>query len=153
MPLLLRLATAKDLPTLIPLVKAYHKFEQAGSVDADAIECALEPLLSSADFGCVWLIELEDKPVGYIALCFGYSIEFGGRDAFIDEFFIVPDQRGKGLGKAVLAQAQAEAEKLDIKALHLEVGQSNQRAQRLYAALGFEPRERFFLMSCYLPGK
>ena len=144
---LIRPASKSDLPVLVQLIKAYHEFEQASPYDMDAIAQAVKPLLLSDNFGRIWLIERETQPIGYIALCYGYSIEFAGRDAFVDEFFIVPEYRGQGLGRAVLTQIQSEAKNLDIKALHLEVGRTNERAQRLYSAIGFEPRERFLLMS------
>ncbi len=35
----------------------------------------------------LWTIYWEDQVVGYIALTFGFSFEYKGRDAFIDEFF------------------------------------------------------------------
>ena len=97
--------------------------------------------------GRIWLICSESQPVGYIAICIGYSIEFAGRDAFIDEMFIVPEQRAKGIGKAALGLVKSEAASLGIRALHLEVARTNERAKRLYASAGFVARERFFLMS------
>ena len=81
-------------------------------------------------------------------LCFGYTIEFVGRDAFIDEFFIQEEARGLGIGRQVLAFAKQEAAKLGIVALHLEVARTNEKAKRLYAKAGFDAREQFHLMSC-----
>ena len=40
-------------------------------------------------------LEAAGKAVGYAAVTFGYSLEFGGRDAFLDEFFLsetVPEE-------------------------------------------------------------
>ena len=87
---------------------------------------------------------------GYIALTYGYSLEFGGRDAFIDEFYIRPDFRGEGLGQTILGLIQQEAERLGIRALHLEVARTNLRAQRLYARANFQPRNKYVLMSATL---
>ena len=88
--------------------------------------------------------------VGYAALCFGYSIEFRGRDAFVDELFIAEQARGKGLGSRVLELIRKEAARLGIVALHLEVARDNTRARRLYEKWGFRARERYYLMSCDL---
>ncbi len=49
------------------------------------------------------------RPAGYIAICKGNSIEFCGFDAFIDEFFIRAESRGKGPRAKVLELAKAEA--------------------------------------------
>jgi len=35
--------------------------------------------------GRVWLIQYQGQVIGYVILTLGYSLEYGGRDAFIDE--------------------------------------------------------------------
>jgi hypothetical protein len=57
-------------------------------------------LLHDKRLGEIWLVRKADSLIGYIAVCYSYSIEFGGRDAFIDEFYIVAAERGKGTGGA-----------------------------------------------------
>ena len=64
--------------------------------------------------------------------------------------FIVPEHRGKGFGKTVLALVKSEAALLGVKALHLEVARSNEGARRLYRSAGFVSREQFFVMSVHL---
>lgn len=145
----LRIAEVTDVDVLLPLVRQYHEFEQIEMSDADRIK-AFSPLLGQNTLGQIWLILSSEQVVGYIALCFGYSIEFGGRDAFVDEFFIEAATRGQGLGREVLATIKAEATHRGIIALHLEVARTNRRAKKLYTALGFEAREHFHLMSCPL---
>lgn len=143
-------ASIDNVAVLTQLVRQYHEFEQTPPYDEAIIEQALRPLLENPELGTIWLIQNQDKTIGYIALCYGYSLEFGGRDAFIDEFFIVSEQRGQGIGKRVLAQVKAEAWRSGIKALHLEVNRDNKAAQRLYNALGFQLRDPFMLMSQHL---
>ena len=46
---------------------------------------ALLGLLGNSNFGLAWLVCDSGTAVGYIVLCFGYSLEFLGRDAFIDD--------------------------------------------------------------------
>ncbi len=146
----LRRATAADTGTLMPLVRAYHEFEGIDATDAERL-ATLRPLLGEGDgLGTIWLIETPDGAVGYIALCFGYSIEFGGRDAFVDEFFIVEAERGRGLGREVLERVKAQAAEAGVRALHLEVARTNTAAKNFYGKAGFESRERFHLMSCRL---
>ena len=145
----LRRGTAADLGDLLPLVAAYHEFEGIGSSDKQRRE-SLSFLLRDQDFGAVWCISHDDELAGYIALCKGYSIEFGGFDAFIDEFYLAAEFRSKGIGGEALNAIKAEALKLDINALHLEVARDNTRARRLYAAHGFEAREKYLLMSAEL---
>ncbi|NJL87601.1 MAG: GNAT family N-acetyltransferase [Leptolyngbyaceae cyanobacterium SM1_1_3] len=146
MDMILKLAQTDDLAVLLPLVQDYHAFEQI-SLPLEPLKQALLFLVETETAGRIWLIQQSAETVGYITLCFGYSIEFLGRDAFIDEFFIMSSRRGQGLGTAVLEHLQIEAQQLGVKALHLEVAKDNPRSQRLYRATGFRPRERYILMS------
>jgi len=151
-------ADASRLDALLPLVRGYHEFEHVHMSDADRA-AAVAPLLGpGSTLGCIWLIRMAEgsgdgpggEAVGYVALCFGYSIEFRGRDAFVDEFFLVESARGQGLGSRVLERVKAEARALGIAALHLEVARDNARARRLYEQWGFGAREQYTLMSCSL---
>jgi ribosomal protein S18 acetylase RimI-like enzyme len=145
----LQIAESKDQELVLAYVRAYHELE--GIDHSQDVTSSILPLLGESPLGRVWLIYTETRPVGYVAVCFGYSIEFAGRDAFIDEMFIVPEQRSKGIGKAALGLVRSEAASLGIKALHLEVARTNDRARRLYSSAGFTAREKFCLMSVRTP--
>jgi GNAT superfamily N-acetyltransferase len=145
----IRLATAHDKAAVLELVRKYHEFEEI-TFKEKATANALTPLLQHSDVGRIWLIEIAGSTIGYVALCFGYSIELGGRDAFVDEMYILEEHRGKGIGKTVLKNLQSKARELEVKALHLEVERSNDRARNLYLSLGFSSRDRFHLMTCAL---
>jgi len=145
----LELAEKQDLDRLLPLVRAYHEFEHIDSNAADR-RAALLRLLGDRDLGGIWLIYGNDQLAGYIALCRGFSIEFNGFDGFIDEFYLQPEFRGQGIGRRVLDAIKDKARDLEINALHLEVARDNGRARRLYAAAGFEARDKYLLMTAPL---
>lgn len=142
----LKRAAPGQIDQVIPFVASYHEFEgikQSDRVRHDAVN----QLLVHTECGGIWLVLDDDLPVGYVALCKGFSIEFGGFDAFVDELYIDETHRGKGVGKQVLELIKPEARRLGILALHLEVARDNTRARKLYASLGFEGREKYLLMS------
>ena len=144
-------ANTSHLAILLPMVRDYHAFEKIVLNDEQRAN-ALSPLLNvNSEHGRIWLIKNNDAAIGYIALCFGYSIEFCGRDAFIDELFVISSERGKGVGRYVLEQIKHYAADLNIAALHLEVAHHNQAAKSLYSGLGFVPREKMHLMSYTVP--
>lgn len=144
---LLRAAGAADLDILLPLVADYHRFEGLELTDRQR-RAALAPLLAPASaLGLIWLVCEDERAVGYVAVCYGYSIEFAGRDAFIDEFFLLPEARGRGLGRMALARVQEAMRAQGIVALHLEVQRDNARARRLYRRSGFRARDRYHLMT------
>lgn len=149
MSMQLRIAGEQDLDQLLPLLRDYHQFENIESSAAER-ESALRRLITERSLGGVWLIYSKQALAGYIALCRGFSIEFNGFDAFIDEFYLSPQYRAQGIGREVLEAIKGKARELDIAALHLEVARDNQRARKLYLAAGFEPRDKYLLMSAFL---
>ena len=139
-------AGPEDIDRLLPLVAAYHAFEQIGMRDTDRRR-ALMPLLEGIPLGEVWLIGRREAPMGYIAFGLGWSIEFKGPDAFVDEIFLTEAARGHGIGAAVLDAAVARLKAQGVVALHLEVARGNDAAQDFYARHGFDRRDRYFLMT------
>ncbi len=142
----LNLAKADDLGRLMPLVAAFHK-DMGIDMDDAAREAALLPLLEGSPHGAVYLVGPGRAPIGYVIITFGWSVEFGGMDGFVDEFFIRPGVRGRGIGSEVLRQLPKALASAGMKALHLEVSRDDHKAQNLYTRLRFEPREKYMLMS------
>ncbi|AFY97039.1 GNAT family N-acetyltransferase [Chamaesiphon minutus] len=145
----IKIASIADLEILLPLVRAFHEFENLQIAD-DRRKSSLITLLGNKEFGGIWIIYSDLQPVGYITLCVGYSIEFGGKDAFIDEFYINPEFRGRGIGTQTLESIELAAKDLDIRAIHLEVARTNTKAHRLYERSNFKTREKYVLMSVNL---
>jgi ribosomal protein S18 acetylase RimI-like enzyme len=108
--------------------------------DGDAARRAFSQLLDDDSLGCVWLAEVERTAVGYIVMTLGFSMEFAGRDAFVDDLFVRAAQRGGGFGSALLDTLISECRRRDVRAVHLEVAPDNPRAKRLYASRGFRDR-------------
>jgi ribosomal protein S18 acetylase RimI-like enzyme len=142
-----RIATESDADTLLPFMRDYYAFDGHAFIT----------LLRDPSLGRVWLIlantiEAEknsktagELPVGYIVLCFGYSLEWLGRDAFVDEFYLLTDYRGRGWGRKTMAFLEDAARSLNVTALHLEVMHRNTNALELYRKLGFEGHKSSFL--------
>ncbi len=151
MELALRPVAEDDLSQLLVFMKVFHELEHISMTDKQR-EAAIRPLLGENENGRIWMIVVDGNDVGYIVLGFGYSIEFGGRDAFIDEFFIQSAARGQGIGRQVLKLVKDKARKLGVSAVHLEVAHANKRAQHLYRESGFDGREQYYLMSVNLNG-
>ena len=106
---------------------------------------AIHGLVADASRGRLWLIEPGGETAGYVALTFGWSLEYLGRDAFIDDLYLRAPFRGRGLGTRVMEQVEAEARAHDVQALHLEVGRDNRAGQALYFRRGFRDNDRQLL--------
>ena len=133
------------------MVAAYHAHEGITQRPDFALANTLRGLIDHPDRGRIWMIEDRGQPAGYLAIAFGYSIELGGREAAIDEIFVTPDHRGKGLGSGALAEFLDWAGREQLVAIHLDVAPDNDGARRLYSRHGFESLMDYDLMSCLLP--
>lgn len=140
------LATPKEAAKLLPLIAAFHA-EFGIEMSDEAREAAVMPLLEGAPFGAAWLIGPSMAPTGYVIITFGWSIELGGMDAFVDELYIRPPVRGRGIASEVLSALAATLREAQVKALHLEVARSDEKAQSLYKRAHFELRDTYCLMT------
>jgi ribosomal protein S18 acetylase RimI-like enzyme len=140
----LALAGPADLEELLALLARFDA-SQGYAFDAAVARAALGALLARPELGRVYRILREGASVGYAALTFGWSLEWGGRDAFVDEIFVEEAARGRGVGRAALRALAVEAERLGVRALHLEVETANETAQALYRSEGFAGHERRIL--------
>ena len=67
-------------------------------------------------------------------------MEYGGPDAFIDDLFVRPRYRRRGLGRSALAALFAECERRHVLAVHVEVHEDNVAANALYGSYGLALR-------------
>lgn len=142
----LTLAKSEHLERLTALCVAFHSEEGITQSDEDR-RAALAPLLEGSPYGAVYLIGPARAPIGYLVVCFGWSVEFGGLDAILDELYIRPGVRGRGIAtESLIALPRALAEG-GLRAIHLEVDRENAAAIKLYKRAGFAPRERYMFMS------
>ncbi len=138
----IRKARAADVAVLMPLVRSLHDHE--GLPTTAETEASLRRVVESPELGFVLVAE-SGQVVGYIVIGFGFSLEFGGRDAFVDELFVEESSRRQGFGEAMLASAQRECIDAGIRALHLEVEHANAEARLLYERLGYSSHQRHLL--------
>jgi ribosomal protein S18 acetylase RimI-like enzyme len=149
-----RQATASDRSALISLCAAYRRAD-AQEQATQLVGAAVDAALAGDSLIHVYMIELLEESarrgegatmlVGYLALTVGFSIEAGGRDAFIDELYIEPPVQGRGLGRRALLFAEQLCHQLGVRRVCLEVERENARAKKLYSALGFREHRRHLL--------
>lgn len=133
-----------DIEALLPMMVDFYEHEHL-PFDEQRLRVTLQKIIDNDFFGQVWLIESEGKKIGYTVLTFGFSLEFHGRDAFVDELYISPDYRGCGIGKQTLDFLAEACRAHGISALHLEVDRSNTIAQEVYRQKNFKDHDRYLL--------
>jgi GNAT superfamily N-acetyltransferase len=139
-----RVAAIADLTILLELVRKFHETEQL-PFDETVDREVLANFFADTSLGQLWLIQLGNEVIGYIMVTFGYSLEYRGRDAFIDEFYLYPQYRRQGIGTKTLAFAEDACRVSGVQALHLEADFKNPDAQRLYQRTGYQNHERILM--------
>ena len=91
-----------------------------------------------AQHGAVILLALADeRPIG-AAVCFRGFSTFAARPLLnVHDLAVLPDFRGRGIGRALLEAVEARARETGCCKLTLEVHQDNERARALYKSFGF----------------
>jgi GNAT superfamily N-acetyltransferase len=141
----MRQAHRDDIPTLLSLMSDFYA-ESGYVLDHARAESAFAAILSDERLGFVWLIDDETKDVGYFVVTLRFGMEYGGLIACIDDLFVVPQSRNKGLSTAALIQARDLCKTSGIRAITVEVGFGNGAAQAVYRHVGLvEVAERQLL--------
>lgn len=102
----------------------------------------LTTLLAEPGQGFVLVALAEEKPIGVAYVARILSLEHGGWSGWLDELYVLPPWRERGVGSALLAAAIAGATARDWESLDLEVDSNHQRVIPLYERNRFEPVHR-----------
>jgi GNAT superfamily N-acetyltransferase len=138
------LATPADLETLLAFIREFYDYD-GHPFDEATLRPALAALLANPSLGRVWLIRHGATPIGYVVLTLGYSLEYRGRDAFVDELYLREPYRGHGVGRKTFVFLEDACRALGVQALHLEVERSNTAAQQFYRKIGLTDQDRYLM--------
>ena len=118
--------------------------EHGAALTADELARAARGLVEVEGRGAI-LVARAPGPVGVAVLAYTWTLEHGGRAAWLDELYVVPERRGAGIGQRMLAAALTVARADGCLGLDLEVDADHARAESLYLREGFVklPRRRF----------
>jgi ribosomal protein S18 acetylase RimI-like enzyme len=142
----LTLAGPEHLDPLLVLVAAFHAEEGITSTP-ERRRSGLIPLLDGIPHGCAYLIGPPRTPIGYVVITFTWSVEFGGLDGTIDEIYIRPGVRGRGIASEALVALPRALSGGGMRMIHLEVDKRNSAALKLYRRAGFVLNENYLFMS------
>ncbi|MEM9490814.1 MAG: bifunctional GNAT family N-acetyltransferase/class I SAM-dependent methyltransferase [Myxococcota bacterium] len=131
-----RHATPHDIDGIIPLMAAFYSEDEYPFSEPGA-RTQLSRFLASPELGRLWVADVSGHVVGYLVVSLGFSFEYGGRDACIDELYIAEPFRGIGLGREAMRCAEAYCRAVGVGAMYLEVERHRERAQTVYDRAGF----------------
>ena len=109
---------------------------------ASAVASAVDGVIADNSRGFVLIARQGAETVGIACVSFVWTLEHGGKSAWLDELYVIPESRNRGIGKALLVAVLQTVEAAGCIAIDLEVDRNHARAERLYAREGFTPLPR-----------
>lgn len=135
----LRPATPADVPLILGFIRALAAYEKLGH-EVEATEARLRATLFPADGAppaahCV-LAEADGAPAGFALYFFNYSTFLAQPGLHLEDLFVQPEFRGRGLGKALLLHLARLAHARGCGRMEWSVLDWNQPAIAFYESLG-----------------
>ncbi|MCB0630208.1 MAG: GNAT family N-acetyltransferase [Saprospiraceae bacterium] len=134
----------EDIRTVCDMMEDFYAIDHYPFVPERTM-INLSIFVNNENLGRLWMILLAEEIVGYVVLTFGFSFEFGGRDAFLDELYLKEAHRNQGIGTQTLKFIAKQAGILGIKALHLEVEHHNEKGKAIYGKSGYKAHNRILM--------
>jgi GNAT superfamily N-acetyltransferase len=134
-------AQAADREALLRLLAAQFQ-ELEIPLPAERLAQAVDGVLEDPSRGTFLLGRAGGRAAGLAYLSYQWTLEHGGRVAWLEELFVEPELRSQGLGAQLLEAACAHARSQACAAVDLEVEEAHPRAANLYSRAGFRPLNR-----------
>ncbi|MBI2678337.1 MAG: GNAT family N-acetyltransferase [Candidatus Koribacter versatilis] len=139
--LTIRTATAKDAALIVEFIRSLAEYERAPEQpivsEQDILRDGFPPHGATPRFW-VLVAEWEGKPAGFALYFFNYSTWLGRWGLYLEDLFVKPELRGKGVGKALLRELAHIAVKKQCYGMKWVVLDWNQPAIDFYGSLGAE---------------
>lgn len=136
MPVSIRTATAVDVPEILAFVRALAEYERApdavSATEADLLRDGFGP---NPYFHCL-IGEFDGESAGFAFYFFDYSTWLGRPGIYLEDLFVHPRFRGRGIGKALLQRVAAIAVEKGCARLQWQVLDWNTPAIDFYRAMG-----------------
>ena len=138
MATVIRKAMKQDIPLILEYIQALAAFER----EPDAVVATEEGLLrdgfgTQPFFHCL-IAEFEGRPAGFALYFFNYSTWLGKPGIYIEDLYVPPELRGRGIGKDLLQRVAAIALEMGCKRLQWQVLDWNTPAIEFYRSVGGE---------------
>jgi ribosomal protein S18 acetylase RimI-like enzyme len=124
-----------------PIARLLHDFNLEflePSPGVEALTANAERLLAAGE---ITVLLAGDGPDGLALLRFRPALWSSGLEAYLQELYVVPDRRGRGLGRALLQRAIDLCRERGADGIDLNTGETDTAARGLYESMGFTNRE------------
>jgi GNAT superfamily N-acetyltransferase len=135
----IRSATEQDVPVILDLIKQLADYERLADRVTATEQRLRDTLFSERPAAEVLLASLEGETVGFAVFFTNYSTFLAKPGLYLEDLFVKPHARGKGIGKALLARLAGIALERDCGRIDWSVLDWNEPSLRFYEALGAAP--------------
>jgi GNAT superfamily N-acetyltransferase len=112
----------------------------------DTVRSVIEQIVKDDRLGFVLVaLEKNQRPVGIALGCAFLGIEHGGTSGWVEELYVRPEFRERGIGSLLVAEFIRIASVLGWRAIDLEIDSGHRRAVSLYERHGFTQLDRLRL--------
>jgi GNAT superfamily N-acetyltransferase len=138
MQTVIRAATSADVPLILSLVRALAEYERAPHAVVATEDDLLRDGFGPVPYYTCLIAEHEGRPAGFAFFFFDYSTWIGRPGIYLEDLFVYPELRGRGIGKALLQRVAAIAVEKGCARLKWAVLDWNTPAIDFYEAMGAE---------------
>jgi GNAT superfamily N-acetyltransferase len=136
---LLRSATRDDVPVIAELIRGLARFEKLEQEVVMTDELLAAGLFGDRPYAEVVLAEDDGRPVGFALFFHNFSTFLGRPGIYLEDLFVLPEQRGRGIGRMLLAHLARLAVERGCGRLEWAVLDWNRNAIKFYERLGARP--------------
>jgi GNAT superfamily N-acetyltransferase len=137
-----RQATIFDLERIVPLFDAYRQFYRRPS-DPELARRFLRERFQHSE-SVIFLAEEDGAEIGFTQLFPSFSSASAARIFILNDLFVIPEGRRKGVGSLLLRAAARFAREVGAIRLALSTEVTNENAQALYEREGWERETQFY---------
>ena len=143
----------KDFSELERMIFALYREDSCGErISRRKIRDTVQELTRHPEKGTVSIFRMGEAVIGYSIVIYYWSNEFGGNIALIDECYVKPSWRDKGIGTSFIKYVSA-ATAACLKGIGAEITPLNKRALAFYSRQGFAPAQNRWLFKRLMPDK
>ncbi|MFL5833788.1 MAG: GNAT family N-acetyltransferase [Solirubrobacterales bacterium] len=133
-----RQATADDAEALARLLHDFNSEFDEPTPPVETIAGTLRRLLGTGE---ATALLAGEGPDGLALLRFRPALWSEGAEAYLQELYVVPPLRGRGIGRRLLEQAIEIAREKGADTIDLNTGETDAAARALYESMGFTNAE------------
>ncbi len=135
----LRSATRDDVAVIAELIRGLARFEKLEQQVVMTDELLAAGLFGDRPYAEVVLAEDDGRPVGFALFFHNFSTFLGRPGIYLEDLFVIPEHRGHGIGRMLLAYLARLAVERGCGRLEWAVLDWNRDAIQFYERLGARP--------------